>query len=121
MRRLLPLTAAIALALTAACSHDDGSSADRDRDRDDRRSGDEATTTEPGDLDPAVYAPAIRDTFVASCHQGGVAEDHCRCAIDKIAATLPLDAFVAYEQAVLADPSTDPPRQVTAALHACAG
>lgn len=114
------MTAAVALVLIAACSDDDSSS-DRDRDRRSPAGAEDGSTTAPGGLDPAVYAPAVRDAFVASCHEGGIAADHCRCAIDKIAATLPLDAFVAYEQALLEDPATTPPRQVTSALHACAG
>ena len=119
VRTLTLLAAAALLVVAAACSDEDDSGSARSPSDD---SGETTSTSgdQPADINAAAYDEAIRSTFVGSCTAGGSTEDYCRCAIDKIAATMPLEDFVAYEQGPRQNPADELPQPIEAAMQDCA-
>lgn len=105
---------AACLIVVAACSGGDDDGGSR-RERD----GGGPTTTSVAVLEAQLYDAAARDAFMGACTATGNSEDHCRCTIDQIAATLPFEDFVAFEQRLGADPSAPPPPQLAAATEHC--
>lgn len=105
---------AACLVAVAACSGGDDDGAPRPE-----RDGGGTATTSAADPEAQVYDAATRDAFVGACTATGNSEDHCRCTIDRIAATLAFEDFVAFEQRLRTDPATPPPPEVPAASEQC--
>ncbi|HEY3141059.1 MAG TPA: hypothetical protein VGJ86_08005 [Acidimicrobiales bacterium] len=119
VRTLTLLAAAALLVVAAACSGDDDDSGNAPSSRE----GGETTSTsgdQPADINAAAYDEEIRSNFVGSCTAGGSTEDFCRCAIDQIAANVPLEDFVAYENRLQDDPAAELPQPIKTALQDCA-
>jgi hypothetical protein len=77
------------------------------------------------------YPADAVSNFMASCEPSAVessqgaltaeeARTMCRCVIDDLQQTLPLDEFLEYDERAREDPS-DPPTEVTDALEKCSG
>jgi hypothetical protein len=117
-RPLRSALVAACLITIAACSgggddDDDDGASRRERD------GGGSTTTSGAVPEAQLYDATARDAFVGACTANGNSEDDCRCTIDRIAATLPFEDFVAFEQRLGTDPDTPPPPQLAAATEHC--
>jgi hypothetical protein len=122
------------LALTAvlvvgACGgDDDGTEAESDTsdttaqgDTDDN--GDQAGSGGDADQSEAPdsnYPDQLRRNFLNACAaQPGATPAQCECTFDEISKAVPVEEFVAYDQAARQDPATPPPSWVEAAVTAC--
>jgi hypothetical protein len=55
----------------------------------------------------------------ACAAQPGATQAQCECTFDEISKTVPVEEFVAYDQAIRRDPATPPPSWIEAAVTAC--
>jgi hypothetical protein len=113
LRSALVATCLITIAACSGGDDDDGAV------RPERDGGGGPTTTSGAVPEAQLYDAAARDAFVEACTATGNSEDHCRCTIDRIAATLPFEDFVVFEQLLRTDPSAPPPPEVPAATEHC--
>ena len=91
---------------------------DTDDNGDQAGSGGDADQSEAPD--GAGYPDQVRRNFLAACAaQAGATPAQCECTFDEISRTVPVEEFVAYDQAARQDPATPPPSWVEAAVTAC--
>lgn len=109
-RTLLLLLAAVCFACSGG-DDDSGSSSSS--------SSDETSDSTAPPANAAGFTEEVRTRFVSSCVEGGATEGYCQCAIDEIAATVPLTDFAAFEASVLASPDATVPDAIAAALASC--
>jgi hypothetical protein len=81
---------------------------------------DSGGASQPEAADGEGYPDQVRRNFMNACTaQPGATETQCECTFDEIAETVPVEDFVAYDQAVRQDPATPPPGWIEAAIAAC--
>jgi hypothetical protein len=122
--------ALVAAFVVGACGGDgddetgaDGGAADTtaqaDNDDNDQTGASEETTQSEAP-DSEGYPDQVRRNFMNACAaQPGATEAQCECTFDEIAETVPVEDFVAYDQAVREDPATPPPGWIEEAIAAC--
>jgi hypothetical protein len=85
--------------------------------------GDGETTLPAGDPEGQPsgdgYTAAVEANFIQSCEASGGVAEGCRCIWDELVRTMPYEDFVAFEEAVIADPSTPNPPAVQSAFSTC--
>lgn len=61
-----------------------------------------------------------RSNFMNACvAQPGATDAKCECTLDEITQAVPVEEFVAYDEALQQDPATPPPSWLEAAVMAC--
>lgn len=129
MVKRVAVLALVAAFVVGACGGDgdDESGADTDAadttaqaDNDDNdQTGASEETTQPEAADGEGYPDQVRRNFMNACAAQGATEAQCECTFDEIAQTVPVEDFVAYDQAARQDPATPPPSWIETAIAAC--
>lgn len=114
MSKPFALLALVAALSVGACGGDDSDESGTD----DSAGG--AETTQPESSGGEGYSAAMRSNFMNACvAQPGATDAKCECTLDEITQAVPVDEFVAYDQALQQDPATPPPTWLEAAVTAC--
>jgi hypothetical protein len=119
-----------AVLVVGACGGDDDDGTEAEGDTTDTTAQDEtddngAQAGTGGDADQSEapdgnYPDQVRRNFLNACAaQPGATPAQCECTFDEISRTVPVEEFVAYDQAARQDPATPPPSWVEAAVTAC--
>jgi hypothetical protein len=89
-----------------------------DDDSDQTEGGGDAS--QPDTSDGEGYPDQVRRNFMNACAaQPGATQAQCECTFDEISKTVPVEEFVAYDQAARQDPATPPPSWIEAVVTAC--
>jgi hypothetical protein len=101
----------------------EGGRTDATAQRDSDDNGDQtgsSGTSQRATLDSEGYPEQVRRNFMNACAaQPGATQAQCECTFDEISKTVPVEEFVAYDQAIRRDPATPPPSWIEAAVTAC--
>jgi hypothetical protein len=121
----------VAVMVVGACGGDGNDETDADggttdataqRDSDDNgdQTGSSGETGRPETPDGEGYPDQVRRNFMNACAaQPNATQAQCECTFDEISKTVPVEEFVAYDQAIRRDPATSPPIWIEAAVTAC--
>jgi hypothetical protein len=132
MRKKLLALAVAGVFVLGACGGDDDDSADQGTEQGDEGSGqsadggsaDQAAGQTDGGEEAAAgegYTPEIHSNFVSACvAQPQATEEYCECTWTAVTQVLSADEFIAYDQAVQADPSAAAPQELIDAARSCA-
>jgi hypothetical protein len=124
---VLALVAALGVGACGGGGNDEtdaeGGRTDATAQRDSDDNGDQtgsSGTSQRDAPDGEGYPDQVRRNFMNACAaQPGATQAQCECTFDEISKTVPVEEFVAYDQAIRRDPATPPPSWIETAVTAC--